>query len=240
MNRLSAPSLKSAWATAAACAVACSTVLLPAWAHPDTKESFMAVPTPGGEPAQGNARPGAVPPAPVQAKPPLQTPEQAPIKPPIRPAKPWLEKQLTDGYVSNVLMRVGQVAHAHATRLPGREPVEIWYVATRKPYTAGQVVYCVAPRVEVPGPTAWDEADFEVKLHRPGEAEISMRVSSSYPAGASRELQPASNQWCSAAQPVSQEPPRRWVLETAHGQAYVVFPFMRPAPQRPGGPPARN
>jgi hypothetical protein len=134
--------------------------------------------------------------------------------------------------LSNVKALIAQAVHAHWPNDQTRPPLEIWYVATRKPSPfPAKFTYCVSPRVELPGPmpsispglpsppTTWSE---QVVIHLlDGGTNLSVFADVSVPLpleiGASREMATVPP-WCE----IRSGPPN-WVIQTDHGRARVVF-----------------
>ena len=147
------------------------------------------------------------------------------------------------GYKSNVLTCVGQASHEHVLSeddlktnpMERINPVELWYVSTRKTTkeTPGTPFYCVAPRVESATSLQWPRA-FEVRLMEYNSDEKRWNVrkklnAPDIPAGGSLEVFSV----C-----VAQVNPPVWRVETDHGEAQVVFPAKNMA--RPSCGPIAN
>jgi hypothetical protein len=128
---------------------------------------------------------------------------------------------------TQVGMLVESASHAHDPRDRNRPPAEIWYVATRKELDSSQVIYCVAPRIEIPGPRIlptdqWTLPITVQLLSEPSQKLLAeVRVPVPLQVGTSRELA-SSGPWCMAR--AAKLPAPLLILKTEHRSAQVKFP----------------
>ncbi len=128
---------------------------------------------------------------------------------------------------THVTSLVAPASHLHWPQNHERSAAEIWYVASRKPLDKNQVIYCVAPRIEIPGPRTqvpefWT-TPFTVQLLRESNQALLAEAQVPIPieVGASREIA-SSGPWCLTL--AANLPAPKLILKTVHRAASVQFP----------------